>query len=90
VPKRSNRNIESNEAKLRELASIKANFIGLLKNMAVAHQNISKKIRAGTANVGDIATIKFGIPQAARKIKQRMANLEKKVNVLIRRTLTHA
>jgi hypothetical protein len=90
APKRSNRNAEANEAKLRELVRIKANFTALLKNMAQAHNNISKKIRAGTANVGDIATIQYGIPQTARKIKQRMAYLDKKVNVLIRRTLGHA
>ena len=89
VPRRSNRNAEANEAKLRELASIKANFTALLKTIARKHQNITKKIHAGTANADDLVTIQ-NMPRMARKIKQGMTNLEKKVNVLIRRTLAYA
>ena len=90
APKRSNRNAEANEAQLREYVRLRANFTAVLKNMARAHNNISKKIRAGTANVGDIATIKFGIPKHAREIKKRMAIIDSRVNAIIRRTLAYA
>jgi hypothetical protein len=89
VPKRSNRNVESNEAKLRELASIRANFIALAKTIANKHQSITKKIRAGTANADDLETIQ-NMPRMIRRFKQGMANIDKKVRVLIRRTLAHA
>ena len=90
APKRSNRNAEANEAKLREIGRMKTRLLNQVKNMTRAHNNISKKIRAGTANVGDVATIKFGIPQAAREIKRRVALLDSHANAIIRRTLAYA
>lgn len=90
APKRSNRNAEANEAKLREINRRKTKLLNQVKTMSRAHNNISKKIHAGTANVGDIATIQVGIPRAAREIKRQLAILDSHANAIVRRTLAYA
>lgn len=89
-PKRSNRNAEANESKLREINRMKTKLLNQVKNMNRAHKNISKKINAGTANMGDIATIQYGIPQAAREIMTRLAILNNHANAITRRMLAYA
>ena len=89
-PKRSNRNTEANEANLRALNRIKAKLLNQVKNMYRAHKNISKKIHAGNANIGDLATIKYGIPGAMRDIKKQLALINSRASAITRRTLAYA